>query len=90
MLEVLKKHLSGPERLLEIGGGTGQHAVYFAQNLPHLHWQSTDIAANVDMLNRRILLSGLSNLPAAAGFHLLEDNDMPANNQMLVWKKAPQ
>jgi cyclopropane fatty-acyl-phospholipid synthase-like methyltransferase len=28
--------------VLEIGSGTGQHAVYFARHLPHLQWIATD------------------------------------------------
>jgi cyclopropane fatty-acyl-phospholipid synthase-like methyltransferase len=30
--------------VLEIGSGTGQHAVYFAPELPHLVWQTADVA----------------------------------------------
>ncbi len=30
-------------RVLEIGSGTGQHAVYFGANLPHLTWQTSDL-----------------------------------------------
>jgi cyclopropane fatty-acyl-phospholipid synthase-like methyltransferase len=29
--------------VLEIGSGTGQHAVYFGEHLPHLSWQTSDI-----------------------------------------------
>ena len=29
--------------VLEIGSGTGQHAVYFGAHLPHLTWQPSDI-----------------------------------------------
>jgi len=65
ILDVLRKHLGDQERVLEIGGGTGQHAVYFAQCLPYVHWQSTDIPANVGVLNQRILTNNLPNLPAA-------------------------
>jgi len=54
-----------PLKVLEIAGGTGQHAVYFAQHLPHLHWQSTDLSSNVDSLNIRITAAALHNLPAA-------------------------
>ena len=32
--------------VLEIGSGTGQHAVYFASQLPHLYWQTSDLAEN--------------------------------------------
>jgi len=32
--------------VLEIGSGTGQHAVYFAAALPHLVWQTADLPAH--------------------------------------------
>lgn len=62
---VLEKHLAGFSTLLEIAGGTGQHAVFFAEQLPGLHWQSTDIPSNVDSLNLRITAAELGNLPPA-------------------------
>ena len=31
----------------EIGSGTGQHACYFAEHLPHLQWQPTDRLENI-------------------------------------------
>ncbi len=30
------------QRVLEIGSGTGQHAVYFAHHMPHLRWYTSD------------------------------------------------
>jgi SAM-dependent methyltransferase len=42
ILEVLKKYFATTSRVLEIGSGTGQHAVYFALNLPDLFWQTSD------------------------------------------------
>lgn len=42
ILAVLKPLLSEHKSLLEIGSGTGQHAVYFAEQLPHLRWQTSD------------------------------------------------
>ena len=65
ILEVLKRHLNESSRLLEVAGGTGQHAVFFAENFPALHWQSTDIPSNVDSLNLRIQGASLANLPRA-------------------------
>lgn len=33
--------------MLEIGSGTGQHAVHFAKNLPHIIWQPSDLQINL-------------------------------------------
>ncbi len=65
ILEILKRHLRDDERVLELGGGTGQHAVHFAESMPKLHWQSSDIPSNVDSLNLRITAAKLPNLPQA-------------------------
>tara|TARA_R110000744_G_scaffold25455_7_gene63108 strand:+ start:8640 stop:9263 length:624 start_codon:yes stop_codon:yes gene_type:complete len=46
ILAVLKSALKDSRHLLEIGSGTGQHAVYFAPALPHLNWQTSDLACN--------------------------------------------
>lgn len=43
ILEVLRTHFADRRRVLEIGSGTGQHAVYFAAALPHLRWQTSDM-----------------------------------------------
>lgn len=44
ILSVLLELLTEPVTLLEIGSGTGQHAVYFAPELPHVCWQPSDRA----------------------------------------------
>lgn len=40
--EVLATCFDRPGRVLEIGSGTGQHALHMTQQLPHLHWQPSD------------------------------------------------
>lgn len=47
ILAVLKQAFAGANTVVEVGSGTGQHAVYFAAHLPHLYWQPTDLAENL-------------------------------------------
>jgi hypothetical protein len=47
ILAILKRVLAKRRKVLEIGSGTGQHAAYFAPELPHLVWQASDVAANL-------------------------------------------
>lgn len=42
ILSVLRETFAGVHRVLEIGSGTGEHAVYFARALPHLVWQPSE------------------------------------------------
>lgn len=42
ILATLKQLYAKCETVLEIGSGTGQHAVYFAEQFPHLTWVTTD------------------------------------------------
>ena len=44
ILAHLKTYYSGVSEVLEIGSGTGQHSVYFAEHLPYLTWQTSDLA----------------------------------------------
>lgn len=46
ILAVLRQAFADRRRVLEIGSGTGQHGVYFAPRLPHLVWQTSDLAEN--------------------------------------------
>ncbi len=43
ILKVLQRVLADSKGVLEIGSGTGQHAVYFAARLPHLQWYPSDL-----------------------------------------------
>jgi cyclopropane fatty-acyl-phospholipid synthase-like methyltransferase len=46
ILEILQRCLHDAESVLEIGSGTGQHAVYFAPQFPNLIWQTSDRREN--------------------------------------------
>jgi cyclopropane fatty-acyl-phospholipid synthase-like methyltransferase len=62
ILAVLRTSFADVTRVLEIGSGTGQHAVHFARHLPHLEWQPTDLAENLDSLAERLRAEGPPNL----------------------------
>lgn len=47
ILSVLQRVLAQRTHVLEIGSGTGQHAAYFARELPHLVWQASDVAEHL-------------------------------------------
>lgn len=63
ILAVLREYLSGHERVLEIGSGTGQHAVYFAHALPKIIWQTSDRPENLETINAWLSEAGLANTP---------------------------
>ena len=62
ILEVLKKEIEGSKKLLEIGSGTGQHAVYFSKKLPQILWQTSDRSINHESINYWIKRYNLKNL----------------------------
>jgi SAM-dependent methyltransferase len=54
ILEILREAFRDVERVLEIGSGTGQHAVWFGQYLPHVLWQPSDVADALPGLRARL------------------------------------
>lgn len=51
ILEKLNSLLANSKQVLEVGSGTGQHAVFFAPALPHLIWQPTELPDKTAMLS---------------------------------------
>jgi len=51
IFDILSKVFSKSEHVLEIGSGTGQHAIFFGQHLPHLTWQTSDLPINHQGIN---------------------------------------
>ena len=64
ILAVLREYFANRQRVLEIGSGTGQHAVHFAAALPHLVWQASDRAENLGGIRLWLDEAGLPNTPA--------------------------
>ncbi len=62
ILSVLRVCFADRAHVLEIGSGTGQHAVHFARHLPHLSWQPTEQLGHLEDLAARIRLEGTANL----------------------------
>lgn len=62
IVEALREILIEPGLVLEVGAGTGQHAVHFARELPHLTWQPSDLADNLPAIEARRREAGLDNL----------------------------
>jgi len=62
ILEILKVELADFTEVWEIGSGTGQHAVFFSEELPHLIWQTCDLKKNHKDIQGRISIAQLPNL----------------------------
>ena len=63
ILAVLREQFAGSRRVLEIGSGTGQHAVHFAAAMPHLAWQTSDVAGNLPGIRAWLDEAALPNTP---------------------------
>jgi SAM-dependent methyltransferase len=62
ILAVLSRLFADTGTVLEVGSGTGQHAVHFASALPHLIWQTSDIVENHVGIEAWLDEAGLPNL----------------------------
>ena len=78
ILSILVERLKACKTVLEVGSGTGQHAVYFAPNLPWLAWQTSDISANHQGINL-----WLNELPQD---NLLSPIELDLNNRWPITK----
>jgi hypothetical protein len=63
ILAVLRGHFGDRRRVLEIGSGTGQHAVHFAAAMPWLSWQCTDLPGRLPGIRAWLDEAGLPNTP---------------------------
>jgi cyclopropane fatty-acyl-phospholipid synthase-like methyltransferase len=74
ILEVLRGVLSRSCGVLEIGSGTGQHAVYFAAHLGHLFWHPSEQRANLAALGERVRAEPRRNLRAPIELEVCQAN----------------
>jgi len=73
IFEVISPLLKEKKNLLEIGSGTGQHAVYFAENLPHICWQTSDCEENHSDINLWLDDSPAKNISRPISLNVLSD-----------------
>jgi cyclopropane fatty-acyl-phospholipid synthase-like methyltransferase len=72
ILAALRSHVSDRERVLEIGSGSGQHAAYFAENLPALIWQASDRSENLPSVRAWLDDAALLNTPPPFEFDVTQ------------------
>ena len=63
ILAVLQDCLSASREVLEIGSGTGQHAVHFAGAMPWLRWQTSEYPGELGAVRAWRAAHPLLNLP---------------------------
>jgi len=68
ILEVLRDHFHDRREVLEIGSGTGQHAIFFAAALPRLRWQTSDRPDNLPGIAAWLAEAALPNTPQPLEF----------------------
>lgn len=73
ILQAIQALLSEKYTLLEVGSGTGQHAVFFAEKMPHLLWQTSDLTESHDGIQQWLAEAALENILAPLPLNVSED-----------------
>jgi SAM-dependent methyltransferase len=73
ILAVLREHFADRRQVLEIGSGTGQHAVHFAAAMPQLHWQCSDRVIYLPGIRQWLAEAALSNTPEPLALDVNDD-----------------
>jgi cyclopropane fatty-acyl-phospholipid synthase-like methyltransferase len=63
ILAILREHFADRRHVLEIGSGTGQHAVHFAAALPQLIWQTSERTEHLAGVRAWLDEAALANTP---------------------------
>ncbi|MFZ4715493.1 MAG: DUF938 domain-containing protein [Bacteriovoracaceae bacterium] len=75
ILNVLKKHIYPDDRrLLEVGAGTGQHAVFMAPHFPKLDWYPTELQNNIGGIVTWLKEEQISNIKAPTVLRIGKDD----------------
>jgi hypothetical protein len=80
ILTVLRQFFMDRHDVLEVGSGTGQHAVYFASALPHLSWQTSELEENLAGIRAWLDEARLANTPPPIAIDVKAE--WPINQQL--------
>ena len=73
ILTILQELFATTSYVLEIGSGTGQHAIYFGQQLPHLVWQPSELPENLAGIIQRLEREGPANVKTPIALNVKND-----------------
>ncbi len=73
ILEQLSVHFHSSTQVLEIGSGNGQHAVFFAEHLPHLTWYTSEMPENHESIIKWLNHAELKNIQPPFPFTIGKD-----------------
>ena len=77
ILDELKALLMNQRDVMEIGHGTGEHALYFAQNLDHIQWYPYDTKDYNWILKEKMKVNSPKNLHDPCSFHVRNNQISP-------------
>jgi len=79
IIHELKRIFCNSLHVLEIGSGTGQHAAYFPEFLPHIQWHPSDVAAYLPGIEAWRSEAALKNVSAAVRLDVNQPEWPPLN-----------
>lgn len=74
ILPVLQQHLGNKSHLLEIGSGSGQHALYCAPVLSHLRWQPSELEENLNALQVNLAQEQVENIDPPQALNVFQND----------------
>ncbi|KGM54030.1 methylase [Lysobacter arseniciresistens ZS79] len=81
ILAVLREHFAEARHVLEVGSGTGQHAVHFAAAMPWLAWQCSDRAEHLPGIRTWLDEAALANTPPPLQLDVDQWSSLPRSGE---------
>lgn len=73
ILAVLSARMSETATVLEVGSGSGQHAIHFAAQLTHLRWRPAELEEAIDALRDNLAEVALGNIAEPVALDVRSD-----------------